>query len=168
MSHLNFSTLVFSTGRFSFPKLDKLTIFGFFQWFSYTVVCKQKRILFLDFVILRISWKYRIPPRLLVKVFAQKIHSLAKVTVTYKSFRLEEGSKRRGAQQLVLFFSVWNSHEKSPYIILEDKRDRKTFYLFPTFFSFLVFTSYVTTEDKAPPILIVARNTALFLWKCLT
>ena len=44
--------------------------------------------------------------RLLVKVFAQKIQSLAKVTVTYKSFRLEEGSKRRGAQQLVLFFSV--------------------------------------------------------------
>ena len=86
---------VCKTASFSFPKLDKLTIFGFFQWFSYTVVCKQKRIFFLDFVILRISWKYRIPPRLLVKVFAQKIHSLAKVTVTYKSFRLEEGSIQR-------------------------------------------------------------------------
>ena len=107
----------------------------------------------MDFVILRISWKYRIPPRLLVKVFAQKIQSLAKVTVTYKSFRLEEGSKRRGAQQLVLFFSVWNSHEKSPYIILEDKRDRKTFYLFPTFFfvSCLYFLRYYRRQSSSYP-----------------
>ena len=164
MSHLNFSTLVFSTNFVPIVNWPFLAFFSDFHtpWFASKRDYFSWILLFLELVestVFRRAY--------LSKYLHKKYTRWQKWPLRTKVSDWKKAVSSAHCTTSALF-SVWNSHEKSPYIILEDKRDRKTFYLFPTFFSFLALTSYVTTEDKAPPILIVARNTALFLWKCLT